>query len=235
MENTLKKIFTGKVDDLAHLEFIKYGKGNYTNKYLINAKKQSGEKWAIKTGSEFANFLVRRCLEGVSGNVKVKGIIVATFKVADEAKFPVERIKQFMGIKQAVINTETLAKNITDLMDKFPKAFFALSFSTDTCNLKIKAKAPKSAKPAASGQKPPVPDFCSLKTIDKDLVKELFFDVPDFKQVEINHTLQINQIVLPKGETDPVKIREMAKRKGIIKREVTVDGKKNTSEKELIV
>ena len=89
--------------------------------------------------------------------------------------------------------------------------------------LKIKAKAPKSAKPAATGEKAPSPDFCSLKTTNHEIVKSLFLDVPDFNEISIRHTLKINNIELPKGETDPVKIRENAKRKGAIIRKVKID------------
>jgi len=234
MNNILNQIFSGKVDETGHVEFIKYGKGRFINKYLISAKKQK-DRWAIKTGSEFANFLVRKCLEKVSKDIKVKGVIVATFDVASEAGFPIERIKQFMGIKQAVINTEVSPKRIISLMDKFPKAFFALSFSTDICDLKIKAKAPKSAKPAAGGEKPPAPDFCSLKTTDKSIAEDLFFDIPEFKQVEIRHEILINRILLPKSESDPAKMRELAKKEGKIVRKATVDGKEKVSEKEFLV
>ncbi len=234
MENVIGQIFAGKVDELRHIEFVKFGKGTFTNKYLVTGKKQAS-KWSIKTGSEFANFFVRNCLEKISGSVKVKGAIIATFKIGEDAGFPIERIKQFMGIKQAIINTEVDPKKIIELMDKYPKAFFALSFSTDDCDLKIKAKAPKSAKPSAKGEKAPKPGFCSLKTTDKNIIDSLFFDVTDFKEIEINHTININQIILPKGESDPVKIRELAKRKGKLIRKITVDGKEKVSEKEFLV
>ena len=190
MDSIIKQIFDGKVKDSSHIEFVKYGKGTFANKYLVDCKKQK-DKWAIKTSAEFANFLVRRCLEKASGEIQMKGAIIATFKVADEAGFPIERIKQFMGVKQALVNTSIPVKKIIELMDKYPKAFFALSFTAGDCVLKIKAKAPKSAKPSAKGTKKAVADFCSLKTSDKSIADDLLFGVGDFNLVSINHTLMI--------------------------------------------
>ena len=61
---------------------------------------------------------------------------------------------------------------IIDLLNKFPKAFFALSFETeDETKLKIKAKAPKSGKPGTKGEEVPKPDFCKLITKDKKIVE----------------------------------------------------------------
>ena len=234
MESILKQIFNGKLEESAHFEFVKYGKGTFTNKYLVEGKKQK-DKLAIKTSAEFANFFVRKCLEKTSEDVSVKGVIVATFNISSEAGFPIERIKQFMGVKQAVINTIISPKKILDLMDKYPKAFFAISFSTKDFALKIKAKAPKSAKPSSGGEKPPAPNFCSLKTSDKGIIEDIFFGVPDFSRVSIRHTLKIDQIILPKGETDPIKIRKLAKKKGKLTREVTIDEKKIVSEKDFLV
>ena len=60
----VKKIFDGVFDEEVHLSFLKFGRGEYKNKFLLEGKKQKS-KWAIKTGAEFANFLVRKCLEKV--------------------------------------------------------------------------------------------------------------------------------------------------------------------------
>lgn len=233
VENVINKIFSGKSDEEVHNDFIKFGKGSFSNRYLIEGKKQK-DKWNIKTNSEFANFLVRKCLERATGEIDVTGVIVVSTKIDGAVEFPIERIKQFMGVKQAVINTKTTPKKILDAMDKFPKAFFALSFSTKDSVLKTKAKAPKSAKPATAGDKAPAAKFCSLKTSDKSIVEDLFFDCPDFDEISARHTLEINQIIFPKGETDPVKIRELAQRKGKLIRELNVNGRAIKSEKDFL-
>jgi hypothetical protein len=222
MESTIKKIFSGKNDGI-HDDFVKYSKGLFSNKYMIEAKKVK-ERWNIKTSNEFANYLVRACLEKVK-EAEIKGVIVATFDVSKEADFPIGGIKQFMGIKQAIVEGTIPSEKIIRLMDKFPKAFFALSFSGNDFELKIKAKAPKSAKPAAAGDKGPAVDFCSIKTSDAGIAGDLLFDCLNEKEVAINHSLNIIDIVLPKGEKDPVKLRENAVRKGKITRTITIDEK----------
>ena len=226
MENIIKKIFLGKAengDGEVHSAFIKFGRGIFEDRYLIEGKRQK-DKWAIKTSAEFANFFVKRCLENVEGEVEMKGIIVSTFDLRDKIDFEIEKVKNYMGIKQIVINTVVEASKIISLMDEFPRAFFALSFKTNDCELKIKAKPPKSAKPASKGEAGPKANFCSLKTPNQDIINDLFFDFPNFKEIKINHTITIEKINLPKGEENPVKIRELSEREGIVKRIAIVDG-----------
>jgi hypothetical protein len=229
--SVIKKIFSNVRDDEVHGDFTKYSRGVFENKYLVEAKKVK-ERWNIKTSSEFVNYIVRECLKEVKGEVEVKGVIVATFDVSKEAQFPVERIKQFMGIKQAVISAKISPDKIISLMDKYPKAFFALSFSTPNSELKVKAKAPKSAKPASGGDKEPAAEFLSVKTSNKAIADDLLFGIGEFKELSIKHVLNIKDIILPKGEKDPLKMRENAIRKGTIKRIVKVDGKEIVKEVE---
>ena len=60
----IKKIFDGVFDAEVHANFLKFGRGEYKDKYLLDGKRQA-KKWAVKAGAEYANFLVRRCLEKV--------------------------------------------------------------------------------------------------------------------------------------------------------------------------
>jgi len=221
----IKEIFEGKNPAGLHTEFLKFGKGEYRNKYIIEAKKQK-DKYAIKTTNEFANYLVRKCLEDVPEKVKFSGAIISTFDLRNEVSFPIENVKQFMGVKQIQINTEINKREILNLMNKYPKVFFALSFSTPNSELKIKAKAPKSAKPSTSGEKEVSADFCSLKTSNYEIVKELFFDSTNFNEIRVSHTIKITEIDYPKNETDPVKIRENSIRKGEIVRILDINGRK---------
>ncbi|HVY01614.1 MAG TPA: hypothetical protein VHA12_02515 [Candidatus Nanoarchaeia archaeon] len=234
METTLHSIFLGKTAPTAHDEFIKFSKGEFKDKYMIEAKKQK-DAWSIKTSPEYANSLVRMCLESTSKTVEVKGVIVSTFNMQQEAqKFlgngSVKGIKQFMGIKQIQIEGNVEAKKMIELMEAYPRAFFALTFKTDNAELKIKPKAPKSAKPAAGGDKGPKVDFCSLKTSDAKIAGEILFDTPEAKLTTIKHSLIIKEIIIPKGVSDPVQMREKSIRKGTIKRIINSDGKEIISE-----
>lgn len=231
MSNILYDIFAGRENPSMHNEFVRYSRGVFSYRYLLEAKRQKAG-WAIKTSAEYVNFLVRACLARVTAPLHVTGVVVSTFDVHTEAQklFPVAGVKRFAGIKQLVIDADVKPGDILALMQQFPRAFFALSFATPEATLKIKAKAPKSAKPASSGEKAPAAEFCSVKTNDGELVKTLLFDIPECKEAKISHTIAIAEIVLPKGVSDPVQMREQSKRRGTITRIAIVDGKETRKE-----
>lgn len=230
----IKKIFDGVSDDEVHAAFLKFGRGEYKNKYLLEGKRQS-DKWAIKAGAEYVNFLVRRCLAKIDGRVVINGVIISTLDLGEEIEFDVVKVSNFQGIRKNVINTEVDASEILGLMDKFPRAFFALSFSGDDFVLKIKAKVPTSGKPG-NGDEKPIVNFCSLKTKDKNIVDELFFGVGNFVEVKVDYTISITDIVYPDNvaELNPTEVRELSKRKGAVVRDVNVDGRSETKRVEFV-
>jgi hypothetical protein len=235
MNNFIRNIFSGNIGEEEHAEFVKFSRGIFKNKYLLEGKRQGGGKTVVKTSAEFANYLVRASLEGLKEDkISVTGAIISTKNLRDEISFPIEKVKQFAGVKQFIINAEVSKSEIIGLIKGHPKSFFALSFKTPTLELKVKAKPPKGSKPSSKGEKEASADFCTLKTLDNSIVKDIFFDVGDFKEVSINHSLEINEIILPKGISDPVQMREQAKRKGRIIRTATIDGAKKASEKEFV-
>ncbi|MFH1521370.1 MAG: hypothetical protein ABIF18_00255 [archaeon] len=230
----IKKIFDDISDEEVHLAFLRFGRGQYKNKYLLQGKRQA-KNWAIKTSAEYTNFLVRSCLEKITGQVAIKGIIVSTLDLKDEIEFEIKKVSNFQGVRRYIIDTETEPSKVLGLMNKYPKIFFALSFNGDGFVLKVKAKAPKSAKPGKDDEKP-VADFCSLKTGDKTIIDELFFGVGDFQEASIRHDIDVTGIVYPANieNLKPTEIRELAKRKGVIKRNVEADGIEKTSEAEFV-
>jgi hypothetical protein len=173
-------------------------------------------------------------LEKLNGNVGLTGAIVSTFDVrggmGGYVFSPEEEVKQFMGIKQIKVNSSVSPKRAIEAMNKFPRAFFALSFAGDDFKLKIKPKAPKSAKPSASGEKEPKAEFCSIETNNQDIIKDLLFDCMNEPEVFIRHEIHITDITLPKGEKDPVKLRENAIRKGKIVRILKIGEKEQRKE-----
>lgn len=223
----IKKIFEGNFDEEVHVGFLKFGRGEFKDKFLIQGKKQAS-KWAIKTGPEFANFFVQRCLEGVSEKIAMKGVIISTMDLSEEASFEIVKKKNFKGIRQLVIDTEVSPQEILGFMEKYPRIFFALSFKTEESELKIKAKPPKSGKPGKEGVTKV--DFCSLKTTNDDILKDLFWDVGlSWKEIKINHTVIIDEIVYPK-DCSPEEMREKSKRRGRVVRVVEVDGREVVKE-----
>jgi len=231
---SIKKVFENAIDEEVHADFLKFGRGSYHDKFLLEGKKQA-KKWGVKTGPEYVNFLVKRFLEKVEGEVAVKGIIVSTLDLKEEVSFDIVKAGNFQGIRKLTINTTTNAPNILDLMEKYPRVFFALSFAGEDFNLKVKAKAPKSGKPGKEGEGIKA-DFCTLKTTDKQIVDELFFGVGDFKEVFITHTIEIKDIIYPSNvdSLKPAEIREQSKKKGTIIRKAMVDGEENVSEADFV-
>ena len=234
--NFISKIFKGlgEGDILVHSQFQKFSKGKFVNRALIEARK-SGNKYTVKTSSEFANELVRVMAEKLGDRKTIiKGAVVSTSDLRDELD-PID-IKQFQGVKRYLIEREMSGNEILELLDRLPKAFFALTFSHPETgeSLKIKPKAPKSGKGGKKGEKPKA-DFCTLKTTDEKILKDFIFENDDFKKIEIIHTYIIDEVIIPeelKDEKDFSKVREGALRKGRILREAEIEGKIIKSEKE---
>lgn len=231
--NFIKKIVDGKVDESVHGQFQKFSKGEFRNRALIKAKNSKG-KYTITTGAEFANELVKNVAEKLGNEkTKVTGGIISTINLKEIPEYnhllAQAKVKQFQGVKNYSIDVEMSGNEIIKIVDAFPKAFFALSFSLPNgeTTLKIKPKAPKSAKSKSNSDEKPNPDFCKLKTNDKKLGESFIFEKPDFKEAQINHTYFIEEIVVPselKNEKDFAKVREMARRKGRIVRDAEIDG-----------
>lgn len=236
----IKKIFEKDFDDETHREFLKFSRGEFNDKYLIEAKKQA-KKWKIKTSQELANFLVKECLEKLKQDgvekIQIKGAIISTLDLKKECEdigINVEKEKKFMGIKQLIINQDVEVDEILKLIESNPKVFYALSFSGSDFNLKIKAKPPKSSKPSSKGEKKPVAGFCSL-TIEnteknKDIINKIFFDIEENRvenssEINISHNIHIEKIIYPENvsELKPAEIREQSKRQGKLVRIIEIN------------
>lgn len=230
--NFIKKIFDKRCDEKVHLQFQKFSKGEFKNRALIEVKK-TGKGWAIKTSAEFANELVRIMAEKLGdAKTRVTGAIVST---QDLTGIEFKDKKQFQGVKRYLIDNSMSGKEILNMLDEFPKNFFALSFDIEDEKLKIKPKAPKSGKPGKEKEGGPKADFCSLKTTEEKIVKSFVFEKEDFKSARINHIFIIERIEIPaelKDSKDFAKIREESKRVGKVIRNAIIDGQEMNSEEE---
>jgi len=228
--NFIKKILDKKVDEFAHLQFQKFSRGEFRDRAIIQAKFSAG-KYTINTSSEFGNELVLAVAKKLGNKkTKVTGGIITTSDLDKELKFKTK--KQFQGVKNYSIEDEMSGEEIISLLDKFPKAFFGLSFSTEDTILKIKPKAPKSGKPSNKGATPKA-DFCKLVTTDKQIGRSMIFEKDVFKKAEIKHTFFIENIVVPellKKEKDFAIIREKSLRAGKIIRSSLIDEKETSQE-----
>lgn len=230
----IKKIFEGKSkgDELVHLQFQKFSRGNFKNRAVIKVKKMK-DNFSIGTTPEYANEFVLFLGKKLGDKqVNVTGAIVSTLDLTGEVKF--KEKKQFQGVKRYLLDTEMTGNQIAGLVEKLPTAFIGLSFKGDDFDLKVKPKAPKSGKPSSKGDEKPNPDFCKLKTSDKDLAKGLMFDVDlnSFKEAIAEHEFVIEDIEVDYSIKNPKEMREKAVRKGKIIRILNVDGKTLKEEKE---
>jgi len=245
MEFFIQKIFEGKGegDNLVHMQFLKFSRGEFRNKAMLVVKNRKG-KYSIGTTADYANELVRYLAEKLgTESTTVTGIVVSTSDLKGELDFV--DISQFQGIKKYKINKEITGEEIIRLCDKLEKSFFGLSFKVGDTELKIKEKLPKSGKPSKKSDDKLNADFCKIKTTDEELVKSLIFDseAEDFNDASVQHTYLIESVAIPTDEeltekgidkNDFAKIREFAKKKGKIIRELKVDGKEFKKEIEFI-
>ena len=223
--NFIKKIFDKQIDDSVHIKFRKFGKGEFRDRALIKARQSKG-KYTITTTAEFANEMVRTLAEKLGDEKShIKGAIITTGSLDIDFK----EKKQFQGVKKYIIEKEMSGNEILNLINEFPKAFFALTFDSQDSKLKIKPKAPKSGKPSSKKGAKPVPDFCRLVTTDVKLGQDFVFEKPDFNKAEISHDFIITDIIKPEGEEDYAKVRELAKKKGKILRKAIIDDKNMNS------
>lgn len=227
--NFITKIFQGKGDCLVHQQFQKFGRGEFKDKALINARRVK-DSVTILTTADFANELVYFCAKKLGkSKTRVTGAIVSTSNLKNS--LDIKEIKQFQGVKRYIIDKEMSGDEILSLIEKFPKAFFALSFSVavNSISLKIKPKAPKSGKPGNKEGKKSKPDFCRITTKDRDFIEDFVFEKSNFQKAEISHTYFIKEIEIPeslKNSNDFLRIREESKRKGEILRIADIDGEK---------
>ena len=236
--NFIKKVFDKNPDNDVHLQFQKFSRGEFRNRAMIKVKKVK-EKYTINTTAEFANELVKTLAEKLGKEkAQVTGGIISTVNLKELPEYKEflksATVKQFQGVKNFQNNSDMEGDEIVKIVNAFPKAFFALSFSAGDSILKIKPKAPKSSKPKNKDEAPN-PDFCKLITTDEKLAKEFLFENVTFKDAEARHDFYIDSIVIPdeiKNEKDFAIVREKSHRKGRIVRRTIIDGKENSVEVE---
>ena len=231
--NFIKNIFFDKIDASVHRQFIRYGKGTFNDRAIVEIT--VGSRLKIKTSFEYANDFVRFLAGKINGKINVTGGIITAKDIRNDAKFKINDIKQFAGVKTYLIDTKIDKEDLLDIMNKFSDAVYCLSFSTDYGSLKVKVKSPKSAKPGKDDEEAKA-DYCTFTTNDLNFKNEFAFDVKDkFSKFRANHTLIINEIIVPEEyKNDFARARTEGKRKGKLIREIDIDGVKKKSEKEFL-
>ena len=164
----IKKIFQNKIDEEIHKSFTRFSKGIFENRALSNIK-VSKDKFKIKMSYD----LVKDTIELIANNIKkaeVSGKIIKSKKKTE--------------IEEEV--TSDQLKNICQEND-----FVLLDINSDEINFKCKKSIPKPGKALDT-------KFAS-GTLPLTILNEFVFDYKEkFKQVNISHTLNIQEIIIPK-------------------------------------
>lgn len=212
----MKKVLEKRTDEGSHRYFVRFGKGNYNRRFILTLSR--GKKIKLKGSFEWASDFARFAQEN--------GVQLFSGKVLSKAVIPGKPGKKKAGVVVYEITNESLKD--------YPGAY---SYLLDADSLGIILKS-KKALPKPGKDEEKIDDgFCSLEIEEKywPKLKEAFvWDVPDCKKAVIEHDLQITEIELPKGEKDPVKIRENAVRKGKLVKRMNIDGVDSSKTYDLI-
>jgi hypothetical protein len=207
MKSFVRKIFDGEVDEKVHEQFIRFGKGKYSRRFLLSFSK--GKNIKIRGSFEWANDFVEFVKE--NKEVKFSGNILSRGKIE--------------GVTGKKKSGSFVYEIVESSLEKFEDAYcYLLNVNDEDIVLKIKKKLPK---PGKSEDK--IDDkFCSLDLNLKyweNFKDSFFWDIPECKKASIEHEIEVDDIILPSGVKDPAEIRKLAKRKGNMKRKITFDGK----------
>lgn len=235
----IKKIFQDKIDEAIHKQFIKFSKGNYDNRAVINVRK--GKNIKITTTFELANDLVF-FISNLAHKFEVSGDFLSKKMLADlfkkiEINTVIEKKKSGLFYKSS-INQELTNEQIKELIKE---AYYALlDCSAEGIELKIKKKLPRPSK----GNKAKVKDkFCQLILDLKfwpQVREEFLWDIPrdiKIKKARSEHSFMIKEVVMPK-ETEGKsfeQIRQEAKKKGELTRKNIVNGEELVSKKDFLI
>ena len=225
----IKKIFKNSIDNLAHLQFVRFGKGKLENKAVLKIRKNG--KIKINGNFEIVNDLVLFSMM-LAKKAKVNGLILVKESDRQETeKILGEKAIKKRGSWMIEVNKELSYEEVERIR---AVAFHLLiDLEADGIQFKTKKKLPKSTR----GVEKANDKFCTLQMDNRywqQVKDEFLFDLPEGKKFEMRHIYLINEIILPQGEKDYQKIRLLAKRKGRIIRKVTVDGKEHIDEMDFI-
>ncbi len=217
MDCFIKKVWQDRGEEV-HNYFVRFSRGQFENRAILKLQKTT--KIKLKGSFEWTNDFVNLASELT--DTKFSGIILS------KEKLELENEKKKKGVFQYDVSLSS--EKIREIRDKVYNML--LDCEGEGIVLKIKKKLPK---PGKSGEKKIDDKFCQLEA---DLrywpqIKEAFM-LPECKKCKISHTFIIDNLILPEGEKDFERIRELAKRKGKILRKLEVDKQERQEEKDFV-
>ena len=216
----IKKLFANNIDEQVHEQFVKFSRGVFENKAVLNISRTT--KIKISSTYELATDLAL-FMAYLAKNVHVSGIVMSR-----------EQIPEFSGSKKRGLWMYDVNQSISfDRLNDISKKSFAMLLDCEApgISLKVKKKLPRPSSKSLDKVKD---KFCTAQIDLKfwPAVKEEFLsDLPDGKAYKVINKYEITELVLPENEKDSERLRLLTKRKGKLIRKSIVDGKEIIHEK----
>jgi len=226
----IKEIFLGKPVDYIHNQLTKYGRGVFQGPEITV---KNGPVLKADGSIHYSNILGEIIIESSPQEYNVTGAICAK----REIKVPLKTGKKTAkaGLHTIEVKDVIHSDGLKMVYNDYKDAYILLSLTPNSGKWKLTCKK-KLPKPGGGVDN----RFCNAILESNGLAKimeEILFDVKDknFKEATIKHTIMIEELVgSPELKKDPARFRLEAKRKGKIKRTITIDGKTTETIKEFI-
>jgi len=223
MDCFIKRIFEGKIDEQCHQQFVRFGRGKYSNRAVISLQK-TPSKLKLKSSFEFANDIANIAAE--LANSKFNGVILSKNNIVELKNYEFKRKSGILAYQINDISSNTI-KQISN------KIYYLLLNTDNNIKLKTKKKLPKPGKDEDKIDDKFVQAEFPLQ-YQQQVMQAFFWDVPECKKAKISHDYIIKDIIIPSdvNKDDFEKIRLTAKRKCKIIRNINVDGEELKKEAE---
>jgi hypothetical protein len=226
----IKKIWFGEIDAKVHAQFVRFSRGIFENRAILNIKQ--GNKIKANSTFELANDFVL-FLANLEKTFAVSGILLSREnpkQLFDELEIEAA-ISKKKNLFEAKIDTGLTSEQLKRIAEI--TYFMLFDMHSQDISFKVKKKLPQ---PSRSGQEKINDKFCTLELDLKFFSRfheEFLFDLPEnFNKARITHRYEISEIILPRGEKNFEQIRLKAVRKGRIVRKIEVDGKEKITAKD---
>lgn len=236
--NLIKEIIQGNPDEeYIHRRFIRYGRGEFQGP-MIKIKNE-GDILKISSSEEYVNSLGWIMTKDSSKEFSVSGSIISKEDISGylrENSINVSKSAKKKGVYTLPVKGFIPAETLSKIYSEFPSQhiFLDLKPAEGKEGLKTKKKPPKPGSGADQKFCSAALDLSSLKTV----MDEFCFDsnTGNFKEIEVSHKYVIKDIIIPEEYREDYSMARIhSKRKGVIERSLTIDGKKTESVHDFII
>ena len=219
----IKKIFQNKDDERVHSQFVRFSRGIFENRAVMNISRNGKIKISgtFELSSDLARFMAF-----LGKKINVSGILMSREEIAGLSG----------SMKKGVFVYEINEAVSFERLEEISKKAYCLLLDCDGEGITLKTKKTV-PKPSPKGLDKVNDRFCVAQIDIKfwSLVKsEFLFDLPEGKKYRIINKYEITEIIVPENEKDSEKLRLLAKRKGKVVRKSIVDGNETVQEKNFI-